>query len=89
MEDFAHVLGDMTKPRDTINLTSCHPKNAIEGLQSDLWEPLVERGTMVLSISYKGMQHYGGCTRVGESEKTTRNGSVDNNRGETTQRHVP
>ena len=55
VECILHVLTDMSKLGDAANHRSSHPKNTIQGLQSDLREAPIERGTMVDTIDYEGM----------------------------------
>ena len=54
VECISHVFTDMAKLVDAANHPSSRPKNTIL-LESDLREATIERGTMIDTIDYKGM----------------------------------
>jgi len=61
----------MAKLGDATNHPSSHPKNTIQGLQSDLREATMERGAMVDMIDYEGMDQLKVAVEEEERERET------------------
>jgi len=55
VECISLVFTDMAILGDAANHPSSHPKNTIQGLQSDSREATIERGTMVDMIDYEAV----------------------------------